>query len=63
MPYVVFRDGVDTKVKRRNISTGAWDRVGDNIGANVIYSKILVHNTNKLLVDIENTCHGSFIKK
>ena len=62
MPYVVFRDGVYTKVKRRNISTG-WDQVGDNIGANVIYSKILVDNTNKLLVDIENTCHGSFIKK
>lgn len=52
VPYVVFREGTGpvVKVKKRNSLTGVWEQVGDNIGANLTYTRIYLDKVNNLWV-------------
>jgi hypothetical protein len=59
VPYVVFREGADAKVKRRNPGTGVWEQVGDNIGTNSTYTRIYVDKTNNLFVTYVDASNGN----
>ncbi|WP_207495847.1 T9SS type A sorting domain-containing protein [Aridibaculum aurantiacum] len=59
VPYVVYREGTEAKVKRKNTSTGAWEQVGDIIGSNVIYPRIMVDKTNNLYVTYVDASNGN----
>jgi hypothetical protein len=59
VPYVVLREGTGpvVKVKKRNTSTGNWEQVGNDIGGNLNFSRILLDKTNRFFVtyvDAEN---------
>ena len=49
VPYVVYREGTDSKVKKRN-AAGAWEQVGNNVGTNLTYTKIYLDKDNSLFV-------------
>jgi hypothetical protein len=59
VPYVVYREGTDAKVKKRNSTTGAWERVGDNIGTNITYTRILLDKANNLFVTYVDASNGN----
>lgn len=61
VPYVVFREGIGpvVKVKKRNSTTGVWEQVGDNIGANLTYSRILLDKTNQFYVTYVDAGNGN----
>lgn len=48
--YVAFREGTTTKVKKRNVSTGAWEQLGSDIGTNLTYAKIYLDKKNTLFI-------------
>ncbi len=52
VPYVVFREatGFAVKVKKRDPSTGNWEQLGNDIGTNLSFSRILFDKTNRLFV-------------
>lgn len=59
VPYVVFREatGLVAKVKKRSTITGNWEQVGNDIGTNLSFLRILLDKTNRLFVtyvDVEN---------
>ena len=59
VPYVVFREGTDAKVKKRNSTTGLWEQVGDNIGTNITYTRILLDKANNLFVTYVDASNGN----
>lgn len=53
VPYVVYVEGTTSgivKVKKRNLSSGAWEQVGANLATNASYSKIYSDRNGKLYV-------------
>ena len=61
VPYVVFREGTGpvVKVKKRNTATGVWEQVGDNIGANLTYTRIYLDKVNNLWVTYVDAGNGN----
>ncbi|MEJ6979467.1 T9SS type A sorting domain-containing protein [Pedobacter sp. P351] len=60
IPFAVYRDtGPVVKVKKRNTSTGAWEQLGDNIGANLTYTRIYLDKTNNLYVTYVDAANGN----
>ncbi|MEL1252375.1 T9SS type A sorting domain-containing protein [Flavobacterium sp. DGU38] len=61
VPYVVFREatGLVVKVKKRNTATGSWEQVGNDIGANLSFSRILLDKTNRLFVTYVDVANGN----
>lgn len=59
VPYVVLREGTAGKVKKKNTSTGVWEQLGDDIGTNVIYTRIYTDKTNNLLVTYVDAANGN----
>lgn len=61
VPYVVFREatGLVVKVKKRNAATGNWEQVGNDIGANLSFSRILLDKTNRLFVTYVDVANGN----
>ncbi len=61
VPYVVFREGSGpvVKVKRRNPGTEAWEQVGDNIGSNLIYTRIYLDKASKLYITYVDAANGN----
>ncbi|WP_281298632.1 T9SS type A sorting domain-containing protein [Flavobacterium limnophilum] len=60
-PYVVFREGTGpvVKVKKRNATTGVWEQFGNDIGANLTYSRILLDKTNQFYVTYVDAGNGN----
>jgi len=52
VPYVIYREGTGpvVKVKKRNTATGVWEQFGNDIGANLTYSRIILDKTNQFYV-------------
>jgi hypothetical protein len=61
VPYVVLREGTGpvVKVKKRNSTTGIWEQLGDDIGANLNYSRIILDKTNRLFVTYVDAGNGN----
>lgn len=61
VPYVVYREGASpvVKVKRKNLTTGAWEQIGDNIGANLIYTRVYLDKINNLFVTYVDASNGN----
>lgn len=61
VPYVVLREGTGpvAKVKKRNSSTGVWEQFGNDIGANLTYSRILLDKTNQFYVTYVDAGNGN----
>lgn len=61
VPYVVFREGTGpvVKVKKRNTATGVWEQFGNDIGANLTYSRILLDKTNQFYVTYVDAGNGN----
>jgi hypothetical protein len=61
VPYVVFREatGLVVKVKKRNTATGNWEQVGNDIGVNLSFSRILLDKTNRLFVTYVDAANGN----
>ncbi|MCI9846413.1 T9SS type A sorting domain-containing protein [Flavobacterium pectinovorum] len=61
VPYVVFREGTGpvVKVKKRNPVTGNWEQVGNDIGANLNFSRILLDKTNQFYVTYVDAANGN----
>ncbi|MGB8191160.1 MAG: T9SS type A sorting domain-containing protein [Chitinophagaceae bacterium] len=61
VPYVIYREGTTpvVKVKRKNFITGAWEQVGDNIGGNIIYTRIFLDKINNLFVSYVDAANGN----
>jgi hypothetical protein len=58
VPYVGYREGTVGKVKTRNTSTGIWEQAGDDIGANIIYPRVLLDKKNNLFVTYADVANG-----
>jgi hypothetical protein len=59
-PYIAYREGGNVgKVKRKNPSTGDWEQVGDNIGANVTYTRLFSDRNNNLYITYLDAANGS----
>ena len=58
VPYVVYREGTVSKVKKRN-ANGTWEQVGDNIGTNITYTRILLDKVNNLFVTYVDASNGN----
>ena len=61
VPYVVLREetGPVVKVKKRNATTGVWEQFGNDIGANLTYSRILLDKTNQFYVTYVDVGNGN----
>lgn len=61
VPYVVLREGTGpvVKVKKRNTATGSWEQLGNDIGTNLTYSRILFDKTNRLFVTYVDAVNGN----
>lgn len=61
IPYVVLREGTGpvVKVKKRNATTGVWEQFGNDIGANLTYSRILLDKTNQFYVTYVDAGNGN----
>ncbi|CAD0007006.1 rhamnogalacturonan lyase family protein [Flavobacterium salmonis] len=61
VPYVVFREGSGpvVKVKKRNTATGNWEQVGNDIGANLNFSRIILDKTNRFYVTYVDAANGN----
>ncbi|MES2773964.1 MAG: T9SS type A sorting domain-containing protein [Bacteroidota bacterium] len=59
VPFVVYREGTEAKVKRRNPGTGAWEQIGDNIGTNITYTRIYTDKNDNLLVCYVDASNGN----
>ncbi len=61
VPYVVLREGTGpvVKVKKRNATTGVWEQLGDDIGTNLTYSRIILDKTNRLYVSYVDAGNGN----
>ncbi|WP_165830098.1 rhamnogalacturonan lyase family protein [Flavobacterium hydrophilum] len=61
VPYVVLREGTGpvVKVKKRNTVTGNWEQVGNDIGANLNFSRIILDKTNRFYVTYVDAANGN----
>ena len=61
VPYVVFREatGAIVKVKKRNPSTGNWEQLGNDIGANLTFPRIILDKTNQFYVTYVDAANGN----
>ena len=59
VPYVVYREGTETKVKTKNTATGNWQQVGNIVGLNYIHTKILIDKKNNLFVSFVDVSNGN----
>jgi len=61
IPYLVYREntGPVVTVKKRNPGTGAWEQVGNAIGANLIYTRIYLDRANNLFVTYVDAANGN----
>ena len=59
VPYVVYREGTVSKVKKRNTTTAVWEQLGDDIGTNVTYTRIYVDKANNLFVTYVDVSNGN----
>ncbi|MBZ4041159.1 rhamnogalacturonan lyase family protein [Flavobacterium hibisci] len=61
VPYVVLREGTGpvVKVKKRNTVTGNWEQVGNDIGGNLNFSRILLDKTNRFFVSYVDAANGN----
>lgn len=60
VPYVAYKEGSTVgKVKKRNGSTGAWEQVGNDIGTNVTYTKLVVDRANNLFLTYVDAANGN----
>lgn len=62
VPYIVYVEGTTSgiaKVKRRNISTGAWEQVGGNVATVASFTKIYSDKAGKLYVTYIDGSAGS----
>lgn len=61
IPYVVLREGTGpvVKVKKRNATTGVWEQFGNDIGADLAYSRILLDKTNQFYVTYVDVGNGN----
>jgi hypothetical protein len=61
VPYVVFREatGHVVKVKKRNTVTGNWEQVGNDIGTNLNFSRIILDKTNRFYVTYVDAANGN----
>jgi hypothetical protein len=47
--FACFREGIATKVKRRNSLSGLWEQVGTDLGTNTIYGRVYFDKQNNLI--------------
>lgn len=61
VPYVVLREGSGpvVKVKKRNTVTGNWEQVGNEIGSNLNFSRIILDKTNRFFVSYVDAENGN----
>ncbi|CAD0001821.1 rhamnogalacturonan lyase family protein [Flavobacterium chungangense] len=61
VPYVVLREGTGpvVKVKKRNTATGNWEQVGNDIGGNLNFSRIILDKTNRFFVTYVDAANGN----
>ncbi|PXY42246.1 hypothetical protein DMB65_03180 [Flavobacterium cheongpyeongense] len=61
VPYVVLKEGTGpfVKVKKRNAATGTWDQMGNDIGGNLNFSRILLDKTNRFFVTYVDAANGN----
>lgn len=61
VPYVVFREatGLVVKVKKRNPATGNWEQLGNDIGTNLTFPRIILDKTNRFYISYVDAANGN----
>ncbi|WP_076606493.1 rhamnogalacturonan lyase family protein [Rufibacter radiotolerans] len=59
VPYVVFTENGAAKVKRKNVSTGTWEQVGNAIGTNLTFTRLVLDKQENLFVTYVDASNGN----